>query len=375
MSKMILSSSGFDSAARHVINQQNNTQARGSSSQGRRRNPYEYTGCMAHLEVTEREGNGAVTRIVGVGEHNTECTQSVMARVPAIPLHPHVYEVALAQLQQGARYVNILLCFFLAQPITKCSISVIQSTNMDMLRSRSYRGMSSHHQTATSNVRYNFMPTDTCHLYRLYNKSHGVDVTIPPEHNLNDWLDPSSPSFRQEIHDAIFHYAARTEKGERLKVCISTPDMDDAAWKYAHGRQLILDGTFGVCSSRLLLFIAMGIDEEGKGVPLAFFLFSAPTGNKATHAGYNREILRELLTSWRGHLSRGRPTLFRPLVAITDTDTKERSALLDVWPELWLILCRFHVRQCWTNHRKKLFKEMNFWQQYFLHRLLDIEVR
>ncbi|KZP27505.1 hypothetical protein FIBSPDRAFT_730771 [Athelia psychrophila] len=321
------------------------------------RNPYEYTGCMAHLEVTEREGNGAVTRIVGVGEHNTECTQSVMARVPAIPLHPHVYEVALAQLQQGA------------------SISVIQSTNMDMLRSRSYRGMSSHHQTATSNVRYNFMPTDTCHLYRLYNKSHGVDVTIPPEHNLNDWLDPSSPSFRQEIHDAIFHYAARTEKGERLKVCISTPDMDDAAWKYAHGRQLILDGTFGVCSSRLLLFIAMGIDEEGKGVPLAFFLFSAPTGNKATHAGYNREILRELLTSWRGHLSRGRPTLFRPLVAITDTDTKERSALLDVWPELWLILCRFHVRQCWTNHRKKLFKEMNFWQQYFLHRLLDIEVR
>ncbi|KAF7978440.1 hypothetical protein HWV62_624 [Athelia sp. TMB] len=306
--KIISSSSGFDSAVRHAMKQRN-THAPGSSLQGRRRNPYNYTGCLAHLELTEREGNGAVTRIVGVSEHNDECDKSGMVRMPAIPLHPHVYEVALAQLQHGA------------------------------------------------------------------SKSHGVDVTIPPEHNLNNWMDPNSPLFRPEIHQAIFHYAARTKKAERLKVCISTSDMDDAAWKYAHGSQLILDGTFGVCSSRLLLFIAMGIDEEGKGVPIAFFLFSAPTGNKATHAGYNREILRELLTSWRNHLSHGHPTSFRPLVAITDTDTKERSALLDVWLDIWLILCRFHVRQCWTNHRKKLFKELNFWQQYFLHRLLDIEVR
>jgi len=75
--------------------------------------------------------------------------------------------------------------------------------------------------------------------------------------------------------------------------------MDDAAWKYGHHEQIILDGTFGICSSRMLLFIAMDVDEDGKGIPLAFFLFSAPTGNCATHAGYNTAILHKLLGQLR----------------------------------------------------------------------------
>lgn len=245
-----------------------------------------------------------------------------------------------------------------------------------MLQSHSYRDMQSH-IPSVANVRYNILSGDSSNLYRLLNKSHGIDVTVPPEHNLHCWLDPQSPYYKPEIHNAIFNYEARTQQDERLKVCISTKDMDDAAWKYAHNNQIILDGTFGVCSSRLLLFIAMGIDEEGKGVPLALFLFSAPTGNKATHAGYNRHILRELLGKWKAHLSKGRDVIFRPLVAITDTDTKERGALLDVWPEIWLLLCRFHLRQCWTNQRKRLMsgKDPDFWKQHVLRRMQDLEVQ
>ena len=151
--------------------------------------------------------------------------------------------------------------------------------------------------------------------------------------------------------------------------------MDEAAWKYVHGSQLILDGTFGVCSSRLLLFIAMGVDEEGKGIPVAFFLFSAPTGNRATHAGYNRDILRDLLAQWRDHLSLGRLIMFCPLVAITDTDPKERGALQDTWLEIWLLLCRFHVRSCWTNKRKKLLNGYQFWSNYMIRHMDELEIR
>ncbi|KAF8581533.1 hypothetical protein K439DRAFT_1618973 [Ramaria rubella] len=78
--------------------------------------------------------------------------------------------------------------------------------------------------------------------------------------------------------------------------------MVDAAWKYAHKKQIILDGTFGVCDRRMLLFIALGVDETGKGVPLAFLLFSAPTGNKATQAGYDTTVLYELLKAWHDSL-------------------------------------------------------------------------
>jgi hypothetical protein len=179
------------------------------------------------------------------------------------------------------------------------------------------------------------------------------------------------------IHEAIFYYEACSEKEGHLKVCISTPEMDAAAWKYAHGSQIILDGTFGVCSSRLLLFIA--IDEEGKGVPLAFFLFSAPSGNRATHAGYNWEILRELLGKWKAHLSKGCSCIFTPLIAITDTDTKERGALQDIRGNIWLLLCRYYIRSCWTNRRKVLkltgANDSDFWMTYTHGRLLDLEVR
>ncbi len=63
----------------------------------------------------------------------------------------------------------------------------------------------------------------------------------------------------------------------------------------------ILDGTFRVCNSKVLLFIVMGLDEKKCGVPLAFLLFSALSGNKHTAAGYNTEIIARLLGAWKTH--------------------------------------------------------------------------
>ena len=247
-----------------------------------------------------------------------------------------------------------------------------------MMRTRAYRDMGPPFPSTPRNIRYLYLPADGGHLYRLFYKSHGVIVTIRPEQNLHNWLDVDGPYFQQSIYQSVFYYMARTHQNERLKVCISTSEMDEAAWKYAHGKQIILDGTFGVCSSRMLLFIAMGVDEDGKGVPLALFLFSAPTGNRATHAGYNREILRELLEKWKTHLSsKDSAAIFCPLVAITDTDPKERGALQDVWPCIWLLLCCFHLRQCWTNWCKRLLsaKDADFWKHHVLQRVRDLEVR
>lgn len=82
----------------------------------------------------------------------------------------------------------------------------------------------------------------------------------------------------------------RASKGERLEVCVTTEEMNEAAWKYAYRSQIILDGTFGICDKRLLLFIVMGIDEHRRGVPLAFLIFSAPFAWKIP-----RQWLRVLL--------------------------------------------------------------------------------
>ena len=133
--------------------------------------------------------------------------------------------------------------------------------------------------------------------------------------------------------------------------------MKKAAWRYVHDSQLILDGTFGICDRQLLLFIGMGIDEHYRGVPVVFLLFSALTGNQATHARYDTDILTELLQSWVKELGKAKDgSLFCPKVVITDSDTKERGALISVWHHILLLLCKFHTQMAWANKRKTLIK-------------------
>jgi hypothetical protein len=233
------------------------------------------------------------------------------------------------------------------------------------------------YDSKTANTRYLLLPSDHVTLYRKFSRKLGVDVRKPPQYNIDNWLNPASPYFKPDVRNAIFHYAARSEAGERFEVCISTPEMDTAARLYGHHLQIILDGTFGVCSTRLLLFISMAIDEKGKGVPIAFFLFSAPTGNRATHAGYDTSILQKLLEKWKDHLSTGFREPFQPFVAITDTDTKEHGALLVVWQSICLLICKFHLRQCWTNNRKKILKSSirgkDFWKDHVRDQLRGLE--
>lgn len=227
----------------------------------------------------------------------------------------------------------------------------------------------------TSNFRYHLLPHDFQTLYRKFSRLRGIDITKKAQYNLHDWLDKQSPSYIPELKDAIFHYAPRCSTGERLEVSISTREMDDASWDYGHHKQIVMDGTFGVVSSRMLLFIVLGVDQDRKGIPLVFFLFSAPSGSKATHGGYDREVLTRSLRRWRTNLENQRRQEFIPLVAITDCDIKERSALLAVWPAMCLLLCKFHVRQCWTNKRKSVIKGQGFWRYHVLERLRMLEDR
>ena len=126
-------------------------------------------------------------------------------------------------------------------------------------------------------------------------------------------------------------------------------------------------------------FMVLIQDENRKGVPIAFLLFSVLTGNKATHAGYNTNILKELLSHWHNHLNHLEPSKgsFTPYVAITDSDTKEQGALLQVWPGIFLLLCRFHLCQCLTNHHKTALwlKNSDFWRDCIHNQLQALEVQ
>lgn len=245
----------------------------------------------------------------------------------------------------------------------------IQERNREMVAARRYRDQTD------SIGQYRFLQRryDSSSLYNQYYRAQGINMKEQPHLNIHSWLNPESPSYNAELAQAIFHYSARTEKQNRLEVCIATNEMKQAAWRYGHRKQILLDGTFGVCDRRLLLFVVMGVDERNHGIPLAFLLFSAPTWNKFTCAGYDTSILVKLLSQWRDAVTAYGQKEFKPAVAITDTDFKERGALLDVFRDIRLLICRFHLRQSWANHRSRALRGNSAGTSTIRDRLVALE--
>ena len=211
-------------------------------------------------------------------------------------------------------------------------------------------------------------------LYRMLDRKLGINVEQEAHINIDNWLDPTSPSFDAGLKSSVFHYKPRTAKNDRFELCIATAEMKKAAWAYANRKQIIVDGTFGISISKVLLFIIMSADEFGKGIPLALLMFSAPSGNNHTAAGYDASILEKLFSLWQHSLgisSTGQP--FSPTVAITDTDLKERRALTLTFPSIFLLICRFHIRQSWRNHRNKCLRASTAAHSQMQIRLRHIE--
>lgn len=295
-----------------------------------------FTGCLAHIEVTFYGQSSTVLRIRGFLEHNDACCEAGLTREPTRPLHHSVLETAVTQHKDG------------------CSLDAIQSLNRQLYSSRGYPNMPD--DLTESPFRWLIEETDHRSIYRQRNRSLGVDTTYPDYINVDSWLDSSSPNYNSTLASAVFHYSARASRDERFEICVANKEMREAAWKYGHHSQVMLDGTFGICDKKMLLFILMGVDENRKGVPLAFLLFSAPGGNRKTCAGYNTEIIHKLLRKWKLSLGVRNGEAFEPYVAITDTDLMERGALILLWPKIWLLICKFHLRQSWKNHRNKVVK-------------------
>ncbi|KIJ37260.1 hypothetical protein M422DRAFT_781831 [Sphaerobolus stellatus SS14] len=75
----------------------------GSSMEARKaKMPYDFTGCPAHIDVTYHHTSSHITRIVGILQHNEACEMQEMKRLPPIPLHPHVWKIAIEQINEGA---------------------------------------------------------------------------------------------------------------------------------------------------------------------------------------------------------------------------------------------------------------------------------
>ncbi|KAL0576178.1 hypothetical protein V5O48_005795 [Marasmius crinis-equi] len=257
----------------------------------------------------------AINQITGVLSHSDACQVLLdVENDPPIPLHPLVRSRALELILHGSSL------YFLKSEIKEF---VKQTFGEDTHSSKSHRYFLESH--------------DTSAMYRTTRRFFGVCQRIGPEETLDLWLrshNPNPPS--PLIRDSCLHYQPQLKDD---KLVIATPDMKKAAWDHAHNQHILMDLTFGFCSSSLLLTLLMAFDNARHGVPVGALLFSACRDAKAAHADYDTRELTRLVGVWKDGLglnSAGEKINIK--VATTDQDPRERNTLSTHWPEIFLLL-------------------------------------
>lgn len=105
----------------------------------------------------------------------------------------------------------------------------------------------------------------------------GIKQRSVVEENLDLWFraqnpQPPSPGMSESC---LYYQPCGNDINDQFVVIISTPEQQAMAWQYGHKKLLLLNGTFGVNSTRLLLFIGMVINTDRKGIPVVFIHFTA----------------------------------------------------------------------------------------------------
>lgn len=100
----------------------------------------------------------------------------------------------------------------------------------------------------------------------------------------------------------------------------------------------------------------MALDENRKGIPIAKIVFSATPNAKATHADYNGPLVQGLIEKWQVELGTPQGEAFEFCVGMTDNDAKIWKLLVNIWPAIHLLLCRYHLWDCWKQGLNRYLK-------------------
>ncbi|CAG8687195.1 24460_t:CDS:2, partial [Gigaspora rosea] len=274
---------------------------------------YPYVGCLAFVKISLC--NNKICAIFEYLEHSEQSKISQPQRDP-------IYQLLLYVKKNVETLLNL-----------NVSTADILAQNAKMVRSVFGK------QTSIGNSRTLLTTIDITNIKgQLLQKNWGINIKNDTAKNLEQFLGPDAN--QSELKEACLHYQPRIKETDRLEIIISTREQQKCAWKYGHQNLILIDGTFGVSKNKLLLFIIMVIDENNKGIPISFIIFTPPSQNRLTSSGYDSNILEQLLIIFRdristiynqNHFSKNQNATaitFSHLIAMTNTDVKERKALL-----------------------------------------------
>ncbi|KAI0747612.1 hypothetical protein C8Q80DRAFT_1104039, partial [Daedaleopsis nitida] len=314
----------------------------GSTPSINRQIAYLDVGCNAFIKlVTTFDSSSpgrnllAIHNISGLLTHSSACLeQKTASRDARLPLHPEIRLYAQSLLQKG---VSGPAVYTQANTWSKATYPPIQ-----------------HAFNPDPHYRYTYLPHDTTSLYRSLRLKKGISQRSTAHENIHTWFrqdNPSPPS--PELTSAcLFYQPYILDETDRFILILSTSEQRTAAWNHGHHRTILADLTFGFCSARTNLWILMVVDDQFRGIPVAYVIFSAKanTSERGVHGDYNKALVELILGKWVDAMGlNAAGEKFCPFLGVTDNDVRERHAMSTIWPNILLLLCLFHTWQAWKN--------------------------
>ena len=189
-------------------------------------------------------------------------------------------------------------------------------------------------------------------MYHTLHYEDGITAKTTAVDNLYKWFGGDNPKTPVPHlgESCLFYQNLGPGNDEHLILILATPRQHQMAWAYGHQKQMMLDGMFGICSTCMLVFFLMVVDDQNIGVPLATIIFTPKKDAKAGHASYDGPLLARFLQHWKDGMGKNAAGEdFEIKVANTDNDPCEWHGLQMNWNDIRLILCMFHTWQSWRN--------------------------
>ncbi len=161
---------------------------------------------------------------------------------------------------------------------------------------------------------------------------------------LEEKLSPALPKSLPDVHKALEEISQSliTNRGENILlvndaetniVCFATKSNLEYLSKQ---NKIFVDGTFKCCTKYFTQLFTVHVIQNGYYIPLIFSLLA----NKQSST-YEKLFL--ILKKECEQIS----TCFKPNEIVADFETAIHTAARNIWPDVKIIGCRFHLTQSW----------------------------
>lgn len=158
------------------------------------------------------------------------------------------------------------------------------------------------------------------------------------------------PKNIDEVHNVIKLYAPTTSRQENF-IFINDPDSHIIVFTCKTNIDLMLtmdifymDGTFSFCTKFFLQLFTIHGQKNGHYVPLIFCLL--PDKNKNTYSKLFLGLINQITTNFGLN--------WNPKEVYADFEIGIHLALKNVWPDVKISGCRFHLHQAWYRKVQSL---------------------